>query len=260
MVDRVGTREFMLFGKKIDCYLILGNLFTFLNFLCGLSVSFILIFGINTWGTLIPRLIVVSACCDRIDGKFARKSKYTNKFGKHYDTYADLMSFALAPCLLIYLLLASNLLIGAYLCGVLYFFSSSFRLSRYMLGGTKTHFLGMPSTIGAILLAIFYVVDNFEPLFVAGNILLVSFLMLSSYKYPGMRGKLTWFEWFNLVCGSFILFLLIVAPDQWYRTLCIIMLFYLYFFMVAGPIYAHIKEKRDPISAIPVQENINPEN
>ena len=46
--------------------------------------------------------IIVSGICDAADGRIARLTATTSKFGVEYDSLADLISFGLAPGLLVY--------------------------------------------------------------------------------------------------------------------------------------------------------------
>ena len=44
--------------------------------------------------------VVISGICDAADGRIARLTATTSKFGVEYDSLADLLAFGLAPALL----------------------------------------------------------------------------------------------------------------------------------------------------------------
>lgn len=97
------------------------NLFTLLNLVCGFfAIIFILQTGQSivyidgegysqvdlpekiTWGAL---LIFAAAIIDFLDGFFARLFKATSEMGKQLDSLADVVSFGVAPGLILYQLL-----------------------------------------------------------------------------------------------------------------------------------------------------------
>ena len=97
------------------------NLFTLLNLVCGFfAIVFILQTGQSivyidgegysqvdlpekiTWGAV---LIFVAAIIDFLDGFVARLFKATSEMGKQLDSLADVVSFGIAPGLIIYQLL-----------------------------------------------------------------------------------------------------------------------------------------------------------
>ncbi|MCA9771978.1 MAG: CDP-alcohol phosphatidyltransferase family protein, partial [Myxococcales bacterium] len=47
--------------------------------------------------------IIVAAICDALDGRVARMTHTTSKFGVQYDSLSDLSSFGIAPSVMVYL-------------------------------------------------------------------------------------------------------------------------------------------------------------
>lgn len=92
--------------------------------------------------------------CDLVDGAVARKLGVTSKFGKHFDTAADLISFGLAPAVLVGFSLPAGWPFWVKLVGAGYFCATCFRLYDYERSKDITppgFFRGMPSPAGAWL-------------------------------------------------------------------------------------------------------------
>ena len=106
--------------------------------------------------------VLLAVCFDRVDGAAARALRATGKFGVEFDSLADLISFGLAPALMVFAALARDPQLGyaeskwkmALLFGVCVFWvlAAAFRLARFNVyaeeEGTKVYF-GLPSPAGA---------------------------------------------------------------------------------------------------------------
>ena len=79
---------------------ILPNIFTSLNFFCGF---YSIVASINGNFAAAAVAILIAIVFDGMDGKIARATNATSKFGLEYDSLADLVSFGLAPGLMVYL-------------------------------------------------------------------------------------------------------------------------------------------------------------
>jgi CDP-diacylglycerol--serine O-phosphatidyltransferase len=79
---------------------LLPNLFTTLNMFCGF---YAVIASIN--GKFVPAAfaIMIAGIFDLLDGKIARATHSTSKFGVEFDSLADLVSFGMAPGVMMYL-------------------------------------------------------------------------------------------------------------------------------------------------------------
>jgi CDP-diacylglycerol---serine O-phosphatidyltransferase len=99
------------------------------------------------------RLILFAGFCDIVDGPLARRSGRPTELGAASDGIADLISFGVAPAVLLSQLRprdgASVLAPGLYLA------AAAWRLARYGIGPrTSDVFRGLPLTGGGIALAI----------------------------------------------------------------------------------------------------------
>lgn len=117
-------------------------------------------------------LIVWAVLLDRLDGLTARLLKATSSFGVQMDSFADALNFGVAPSVLVYATLGSipelglhegpgrMLLLGA--CG-LWTLANVFRLAKFNViseepGGGPKMFFGVPTTLAAGMLAVWYLV------------------------------------------------------------------------------------------------------
>ncbi|UCD23411.1 MAG: CDP-diacylglycerol--serine O-phosphatidyltransferase [Gemmatimonadota bacterium] len=103
--------------------------------------------------------IVIAGVLDMIDGLSARMSKTGTKFGGELDSLVDIVSFGVAPAVLIYFLMLSNS--GPYAWVFCYAFvvCVALRLARYNVQSDQPHvagFTGLPSPAAGMTLATYY--------------------------------------------------------------------------------------------------------
>ena len=143
---------------------------------------------INTIGgnfTLAAIYILVAAVLDGLDGKAARKLDATSEFGKQLDSLCDLVSFGVAPAILVYTLALEPFRIPAIVLTAVYITAGAFRLARFNILNVTTHFIGIPITIaGAILAVLVLFGSDLSPLIFGGVTLLLSVLMVSNLNTP----------------------------------------------------------------------------
>src|SRR5438094_960011 len=97
---------------------VVPNLLTTGNLFCGLY-AIMAVFGANYMKAAIA--ILVALVFDMLDGQSARWTKTTSQFGIEYDSLADLVSFGVAPGMLIYSwALSSSGLVGLAVVFVLF--------------------------------------------------------------------------------------------------------------------------------------------
>lgn len=127
--------------------------FTLGSMFCGyLSITFTLKGNFITaaW------LIVASVVLDAVDGPLARRLHVASKFGAELDSFADLVSFGLAPSLLFYNAYFNHWSVPGLLIGFTPLMVTSIRLTRYNLAtitGPRDYFNGFTSTASGCLLA-----------------------------------------------------------------------------------------------------------
>ncbi|MCZ6801033.1 MAG: CDP-diacylglycerol--serine O-phosphatidyltransferase [Nitrospirae bacterium] len=143
--------------------------------------------------------ILIALVFDTLDGTSARVLNSTSEFGVEYDSLSDLISFGLAPGLLIYAwalkspgMLGAAVMFAYVACGAL-------RLARFnVMGSTGDNkfFTGLPIPAAAGVIATLYIFDKrildmaptMKSVVVLVVSLMLSFLMVSTLKYWSLKG------------------------------------------------------------------------
>jgi CDP-diacylglycerol--serine O-phosphatidyltransferase len=144
--------------------------------------------------------IVFAGILDMLDGRVARLSGTGTRFGAELDSLVDVISFGVAPALLMYFLDFSNAGRFAWILCYIYVVAVALRLARFnVLSAGKPStgwFTGMPSPAAGMTLAAYYPFSQtnwyrislgyldlqHEGLVVL--MLLLAVLMVSNVKYP----------------------------------------------------------------------------
>jgi len=170
------------------------------SIVCSATGEFELAAWMVLWGVLL----------DKLDGAAARLLNASSAFGAEMDSFADFVSFGIAPAALVYFRLEgqapfaahSLLLMG---CCILYTIALSARLARFNVSeppGGKRFFFGIPSTLcGAIVASGFLTATHYGapgavwaamPLMMA----VLGILMVSNLRLP--KFQLTWSKPVNI--------------------------------------------------------------
>lgn len=155
------------------------NIFTFINLSCGV-LGLLSIFHENYITSCV--LIILAAIVDRYDGRVARFLNVTSDLGKELDSLADLVSFGVAPALLIYTFfdlgsVGPKGVIGIILL-ILFPICGAFRLARYNVADFDGVFTGVPITVTGCFLAVFALISAYS---VKITYLAIIFMLLGSY-------------------------------------------------------------------------------
>ncbi|MDQ0150525.1 CDP-diacylglycerol--serine O-phosphatidyltransferase [Eubacterium multiforme] len=167
------------------------NIFTFINLSCGV-LSILSTFTDGGKYIQAAILILLAGLVDRYDGRIARYLQVSSEVGKELDSLADLVSFGVAPSLLIYSLfnlkefgplglLGYIILLAFPICG-------AFRLARYNISTFNGVFTGIPITIAGCFMAFFAIIaiyikiENINTIIPAILMILGSYLMVSNLK------------------------------------------------------------------------------
>ena len=168
---------------------VIPNLFTTLNIFCGFLalVSMVEDKVVNAcW------LISLAAIFDLLDGQFARLTKTSSSFGIEFDSLADVVSFGVAPSILIYQVHLQYLGKLGIIISSLPLIFGGIRLARFnVLYGhkAKTKFVGLPIPYSALHIASF-VIFNYHfwdelhlSRILVPQLLLICGLMVSTVEY-----------------------------------------------------------------------------
>lgn len=141
-------------------------------------------------------LIIVSLVCDGLDGRVARLTHTTSKFGVEFDSLADVIAFGVAPAMLFYFNVGYEFgRYGSLVCAIFIIFGA-IRLARFNVT-TGTYepnvFIGLPIPSAAVAaslsVSMFYDYSLSAPYGIAIMVfmLLLSFLMVSNVRYPSFK-------------------------------------------------------------------------
>ena len=112
--------------------------------------------SINGDFTLAAISIMVAMLWDTLDGRVARLTNTQSAFGAEYDSLSDLVSFGVAPALLVYEWSLSDLGRIGWLAAFIYLACAALRLARFntQVGAVdKRYFQGLPSPASAGVIA-----------------------------------------------------------------------------------------------------------
>jgi len=174
---------------------IIPNLFTTGNLFSGF---FGIVSAINGNFETAAVAVLVSCLFDILDGKVARLTHATSKFGVEYDSLADLVAFGVGPGLLVYLCALKPFGRLGWLAAFLLVACGALRLARFNVQVdtvNKKYFVGLPIPGAAAMLATTVLflshwqavemVDAGVPLLVSTYVL--GFLMVSSVPYNSFK-------------------------------------------------------------------------
>ncbi len=118
------------------------NLFTFGNLVCGI-LSIIMTFEGNL--QLAGIFVLLAGLMDRYDGRIARFLQVSSDLGKELDSLADLVSFGVAPSLLMFKMNNFvNFGILGYVLVLLFPIAGAYRLARYNSSTFNKSIFGNP--------------------------------------------------------------------------------------------------------------------
>ena len=115
-----------------------------------------IIASINGDFTLAAISIMIAMMWDTLDGRVARLTNTQSAFGAQYDSLSDLVSFGVAPALLVYEWSLSDMGRVGWLAAFIYLACAALRLARFntQVGAAdKRYFQGLPSPAAAGVIA-----------------------------------------------------------------------------------------------------------
>jgi CDP-diacylglycerol--serine O-phosphatidyltransferase len=166
-------------------------------------------------------LLFCAAICDLADGKLARALNATSKFGMELDSLSDMVSFGIAPALLVYLAVLAPLGTLGAVVALIYPLCGAIRLARYNSDVSnigKVTFLGCPIPIAASYVWSMVLVRDALPAWaIATGTLVVAGAMVSTLKVPKFRkgeGLPSWMMYVGL--AAFVAFLARPSGLTWH--------------------------------------------
>ena len=199
---------------------LLPNLMTMGNLFCGFTATLKIVEGAllqsvdsDAAGDLFHTAIwfILGACVfDLLDGRLARLGGHESQFGREFDSLADIVSFGVAPALMVYRVVLQEFPRACWIIAFIYLACGALRLARYNVvsaNGERNgppadkNFTGFPIPAAAGLIAS---ITLFLLWFAAGDhqlghwkfvlpplLLFLSFMMFSKVQYPSFKA-LNW--------------------------------------------------------------------
>ena len=145
-----GKRRARRFQRGI--YL-LPSMFTVGNLFCGYAC---IVYAMRADYETAAVFIGVATVLDLLDGRIARLTDTASEFGGEFDSLADVISFGVAPAVLVFAWGLDPLGRLGWAVGFLYVTATALRLARFNVqpsSGDKRYFVGMPSPAAAGVIA-----------------------------------------------------------------------------------------------------------
>ena len=175
------------------------SMFTAANMACGFSAVPLAFNDHSHWAAA---LMIVAIVMDICDGAVARLVGATSPFGVQLDSLADLISFGLAPAVLVYTRVLPEWPVVAWFAAYLWVACAAFRLARFNFTidptADKRYFVGLPSPgAAAVVIATVLALDTAD-MKVGPAILLTAcisvvpaLLMVSTVRFRSFRDLVT---------------------------------------------------------------------
>lgn len=218
-------------------------------------------------------LFILGACVfDLLDGRLARLGGHESPFGREFDSLADLISFGIAPALLVYQMVLRDIDgVAGWLIAFVFLLCGALRLARFNCYAASNspqskkndEFIGFPIPAAAGLIAsltifMLWMDEGAREIgrwkySLAALMVFLSFMMFSRVRYPSFKG-LGWRSQRSLPQFIAIILVLIFSAlnYQWMPALLFI-LFLLYGFVrpfISRAWRKEIEEEEEPITSI----------
>lgn len=141
--------------------------------------------------------IFFAMLADMFDGRVARLIRCESEFGAEYDSLADMVSFGVAPALVIYSWSLYSIGKAGWIVAFIYTACTALRLARFNTQAnalSKKYFQGLPSPAAAAVIAsivwcgsIYEVIGKEVSIIVAAVTILTAGLMVSNIRYYSFK-------------------------------------------------------------------------
>jgi CDP-diacylglycerol--serine O-phosphatidyltransferase len=169
--------------------------------------------------------ILLAAIFDGLDGKIARLTGTSSKFGVELDSLADVISFGVAPGVLLYLWALRPFGKLGWLAAFLYVICGALRLARFNVQVSTVEsrrFIGIPIPAAACIVAtcvlLFYELGGTGTIKMFSMVVLVfilAFLMISNVKYLSLKDpELFKRQPFTILVGAIFILIVVVAKPE----------------------------------------------
>ena len=240
------------FKHKPNVIHFLPNLFTTANLFCGF---YSIIASLQDLYLPSATAIFIAGIFDLLDGRVARLTKGGSKFGEEYDSLSDLVSFGIAPAMLMYLWSIESFGRMGWLACFVFIACGALRLARFNVKtatAEKAYFEGLPIPVAAFVIAttilLFHelMLEEDRNYFNLGLTVVLGFLMVSSIKYRSFK-DLDFKDKRSFGFLVFVVFVLMIVAYNHGIMMFVVMMGY----VVSGPIFHLLGyEKKIPIPTL----------
>ena len=198
--------------------------------------------------------ILVATFFDSLDGRMARFMKAESEFGSHFDSIADMVSFGVAPAVLVYGSSLSHFGRLGWLASFLFLACAAIRLARFNVlskeAPSRKYFKGMSSPVAAGGLSLFTLVvhqSNIDFIVEWGVFimtLLLGLLMVSNVRFRSFKDMQVGRQPLQAFLITVVLILLVVTFQE--SALFLIFIVYLLSGFIEEFILWRRRRKSDP--------------
>jgi CDP-diacylglycerol---serine O-phosphatidyltransferase len=225
---------------------LLPNLMTAGNLFCGFTATLRILEGALLQSTNADAaadlfheaiwFILGAFVFDFLDGRLARLGGHDSAFGREFDSLADIVSFGVAPALLVYRIVLQEFRTACWIIALVYLCCGALRLARFNTvsashqresssNGSK-NFTGFPipaaaGLIASITLFLMWLAEGEHHIgkwkFVLPPLLVfLSFMMFSRFEYPSFKA-INWKTKKSIprFIGIFLIFIVTALNYQW---------------------------------------------
>jgi CDP-diacylglycerol--serine O-phosphatidyltransferase len=235
-------------GKPRKGMYLLPNFLTSLSLLSGF---YAIIAAMDRRFTYAAIAIFISAIFDMLDGRVARMTNSSSRFGVEYDSLSDVIAFGVAPAILAYLWALKSYGKFGWLAAFLFVACGALRLARFNIQvdtAQKKHFLGLPIPAGAATIAgmvLFFswlgYKGGLKTVIMPIVIYCLALLMVSKFRYISFK-DMGFVRARPFMSTVGVIMLLVIVLTEPYLTLFVVTSAY----AVSGPVYTlilHLRKK-----------------
>jgi len=227
---------------------LLPSLFTMGNMFCGYLC---VLYAIRGEFAVAAPFIGVAVVLDMLDGRIARMTGTSTAFGVEFDSLADVISFGIAPAILVFMWGLQPLHRLGWAVGFIYLTAAAMRLARFNIQSVKAtdkrYFVGMPSPAAAAVPAstVFFYPEGFtDPrwalvalaVMIVPAVLMVSTIRFNSFKTVDTQKRRSY--------KVLALVALVIAVIQLHPSIVLLALAYLYLVTgLSGAVWSRFRRR-----------------
>ena len=170
-----------MFARALPSCFTVGNLF--------LGIMSIILAFQQQW-QYAAIMVIIGMLLDGLDGRVARMLNTQSEFGKELDSLSDVISFGVAPAMIMYVSVLKNTGPEGWLLTAIFPICGALRLARFNVQQSEPgYFVGLPITAAGGILATMALYNEYieNDYILMLGMLFLSYLMVSQIKYPAFK-------------------------------------------------------------------------